>query len=582
MSTNSVGNSASNLAAMIQELRSENEQLRASMQQLQGGTSMKALPPQSFDGNPRALQSFITQVRQYHKANEGQLKYWGEKVANASSYLKGDALHWFEPFIRDYSTHTKKEDMKQATQDIYAGMNAFEEAIKGAFGDVDEERQNERKILQLKQTGPATKYATEFRLLASRLDWTESALMARFYEGLKDAVKDDLIREDRPETLTEYIAMAVKIDDRQYERRIEKGRKPAIGPWNPRIPHHRSNQGRKYQHDKPRVSTAWGQTTHAGPMELDNTRHGKPKDLKDMKCYNCGKNGHMARECRQPKKPWKPVNERQLNHTQHQDHAKTNWTFCYQDDCLTHKDRLMNDTEWDEYTRASEEESPLGQTQPHMPMQAYEVSSASEDYDPLVPWNELIYYGTKPWKASTRKRESTKENVRLMVGDHPALHHAHEQHYQLFWPECVYDDCEYHFKEKAAHRFLPRNHWIEPRVKVEFGQESRKWILHMDEYSQGRLTFRPDPAYHDKCYQDNARWEDCDNDACMKHYIAKARDWRLHRMKDVRKPLFRVHYKSDEMNDNSDGPSMTWPPTTPPSSGKGKRRSNRDNDRRRK
>ncbi|CRK29305.1 hypothetical protein BN1708_004964 [Verticillium longisporum] len=38
--------------------------------------------------------------------------------------------------------------------------------------------------------------------------------MARFYEGLKDAVKDDLIREDRPETLTEYIAMAVKIDDR--------------------------------------------------------------------------------------------------------------------------------------------------------------------------------------------------------------------------------------------------------------------------------------------------------------------------------------------------------------------------------
>ncbi|CRK47113.1 hypothetical protein BN1723_020189, partial [Verticillium longisporum] len=25
-------------------------------------------------------------------------------------------------------------------------------------------------------------------------------------------------------------------------------------------------------------------------------------------------------------------------------------------------------------------------------------------------------------------------------------------------PEYVYDDYEYHFKEKAAHRFLPRNH----------------------------------------------------------------------------------------------------------------------------
>ncbi|CRK26322.1 hypothetical protein BN1723_013821 [Verticillium longisporum] len=109
-----------------------------------------------------------------------------------------------------------------------------------------------------------------------------------------------------------------------------------------------------------------------------------------------------------------------------------------------------------------------------MPMQAYEVSSASEDYDPLVPWNELIYYGTKPWKASTRKRESTKENVRLIVGDHPALYYAHEQYYQLFWPECVYDDCEYYFKEKAVYRFLPCNYWIEPRVTLRV-DDGRAW-----------------------------------------------------------------------------------------------------------
>jgi hypothetical protein len=51
-------------------------------------------------------------------------------------------------------------------------------------------------------------------------------LKAQFYEGLKDSVKDDLVREKKPDLLIDYIALAVVIDDRQYERRMEKqGRK---------------------------------------------------------------------------------------------------------------------------------------------------------------------------------------------------------------------------------------------------------------------------------------------------------------------------------------------------------------------
>ncbi len=36
--------------------------------------------------------------------------------------------------------------------------------------------------------------------------------MAAFYEGLKDAVKDKISKEDRPNTLTEYITEAIRID----------------------------------------------------------------------------------------------------------------------------------------------------------------------------------------------------------------------------------------------------------------------------------------------------------------------------------------------------------------------------------
>ncbi len=46
--------------------------------------------------------------------------------------------------------------------------------------------------------------------------------MTCFYKGLKDDVKDDLYREDIPDTLIKYIQYAIKIDDRLYIRRIEK------------------------------------------------------------------------------------------------------------------------------------------------------------------------------------------------------------------------------------------------------------------------------------------------------------------------------------------------------------------------
>ncbi len=46
--------------------------------------------------------------------------------------------------------------------------------------------------------------------------------MSRFYEGLKDDVKDDLYKEDRPDNFTEYMQWAIKIDDCNYIRRIKK------------------------------------------------------------------------------------------------------------------------------------------------------------------------------------------------------------------------------------------------------------------------------------------------------------------------------------------------------------------------
>lgn len=78
------------------------------------------------------------------------------------------------------------------------------------------------KLMELCQEGAASQYGRLFRDIASPLGWDDQALMAMFYWGLKDDVKDVLCMKDRPEKLDEYIAMAVAIDDRLYTRRLEK------------------------------------------------------------------------------------------------------------------------------------------------------------------------------------------------------------------------------------------------------------------------------------------------------------------------------------------------------------------------
>jgi hypothetical protein len=59
----------------------------------------------------------------------------------------------------------------------------------------------EQKLQYLKQTKLASVYTSDFEQLASKLNWGEEALMAKYYEGLKDYIRYELIRMDLPLTL---------------------------------------------------------------------------------------------------------------------------------------------------------------------------------------------------------------------------------------------------------------------------------------------------------------------------------------------------------------------------------------------
>lgn len=130
--------------------------------------------------------------------------------------------------MRGY-VENKSDRQEDNTKEIFESFKNFEKAIKDVFGTVYEERATEQRLQELRR-GSASDYSARFRQITSKLEWEDEPLMAAFYQGLKDEGKDELYKEVRPDDLATYIAKAVRIDDRQYER-CQKKKRQVLGNW---------------------------------------------------------------------------------------------------------------------------------------------------------------------------------------------------------------------------------------------------------------------------------------------------------------------------------------------------------------
>lgn len=286
-----------------------------------GGTTVRGNKPDLYHGERSKLETWLLQVDRYFHLQGDKIED-NDKVVLASTYFRGDAEKWANPILRRYmdDSITDTENV-----DLVENWDAFKTKMREIFSPFKESVIAEQKIQILKQTQSAADYTTKFQQYQTVINWDDTALMRMYKQGLKPAVRMELMRSGSSvNTLEELMAEAIRLDNELYELKLEErlyqqGTRDH-GNTNARPKGQQSrrsypNQGRQRSYT-PRLPGVY--TRGYEPMHLDILNKGngpskeykkKPHDRnKKITCYGCGKEGHMARDCRNKNKVTRQLN----------------------------------------------------------------------------------------------------------------------------------------------------------------------------------------------------------------------------------------------------------------------------------
>jgi hypothetical protein len=182
----------------------------------------KIADPEPFTGIRAELIPFLAKCRLKFLGQPSRYPTEDSKIFFAGSFLRKAPFSWFQPLL------SAAENPELPTPEEFESFESFAQALTNIYGDPLLELSSERALNNLTQTGSVSTYTSEFQRLKQYVKWNESAFVGRYYNGLNDETKDEIMRLGRPNSLKEIQDMAFRFDARMFERRQE--RKHASSP----------------------------------------------------------------------------------------------------------------------------------------------------------------------------------------------------------------------------------------------------------------------------------------------------------------------------------------------------------------
>ena len=237
--------------------------------------------PPKFSGNSLDLEGFIQHCEINFRMKSLLFRNDSYKVAYMFSFMEGDAKLFVAHLI-------------QAGNPVLNNYDAFVSLMRRVFGNIDIVFNSTQIIMALKQEriGEVSQYIKDFEQAAVHLGWNQSALVAKFIDGLHEEVKCELLmRGDSIPTLLSAFHRAMIIDSNLLKKyQVSKGYQGA-SLYNPFV------RKMREEDSNPFSRKTSNERKKRGPLTPEEKQQRRAKGL----CMYCGAEGHMVATC--PKVP---------------------------------------------------------------------------------------------------------------------------------------------------------------------------------------------------------------------------------------------------------------------------------------
>jgi len=204
-----------------------NNQLAEALQQLSENLNRGSAPKphqskarilDTFDSSdPHKLNHFLFQCRLFFCANLSQFSTDEEKINFTMTYFSSVAQDWFKVALQ-------QEDLSY-TQPWLSTWHLFVDKLRVHFGlsDLVGDAANLIDNLRMKPGDKIATYNVEFMQYVAQLNWGDSVLCHRFYQGLPNRLQDPIANweQSKPNSFHAMYQLAITFDNRYWERNRE-------------------------------------------------------------------------------------------------------------------------------------------------------------------------------------------------------------------------------------------------------------------------------------------------------------------------------------------------------------------------